>query len=235
MYNIMGLGGMGDIDGMGDMDGMGADILGMYNIMGDMEGAEMEGLDDSSGWGGMYGDAILGDAILGGMGGYGTINGMGADILGRRRHRMWGMGAAAPAALVQQAALQRKLRQGTVLQQYNPMKGRQLILGFASTGTVAAGATVDIIQRPQLVFRPERVVIPAAIGANFNVADIRIGKNSQFLSAGAIPGAVFAEGAFGVRLKMDTAQIAMDIDLRVTNISAGALNFFAAMIGDSVE
>lgn len=192
----------------------GEDILGLYNIQGD---EAMDGVD--------------GDSILGGMG-YGTINGMGwggmygDSILGA---------AAAPQALVQQAALERKLRQGTVLQQYNPMKGRQLILGFASTGTIAAGATVDIIQRPQLVFRPERVVVPAAIGANFNIADIRIGKNSQFLSAGAIPGAVFSEGAFGVRLKMDTAQIAMDIDLRVTNISAGALNFFAAMIGDSVE
>lgn len=179
----------------------------MYNIMGD---------DDVLGLYNIMGDEddVLGDDILG------------DDILGS---------VAAPPALVQQAALQRRLKQGTVLQQFSPQKGRQLILGFSSTGTVGAGATVDIIQRPQLTFRPERVVIPAAIGANFNVADIRIGKNSQFLSAGAIPGAVFAEGAFGVRLKMDTCQIAMDIDLRVTNISAGALNFFAAMIGDSVE
>ncbi len=160
------------------------------------------------------GDAILGDSILG-------------------RHRMHG--ESVPASVVEQAAIQRRMQQGTVLRQYQPQKGRQLILGFSSTGTVAAGATVDIIQRPQLTFRPERVIIPAAIGANFNVADIRIGKDSQFLSAGVIPAAVFAEGAFGVRLKMDTAQIAMDIDLRVTNISAGALNFFAAMIGDSVQ
>ena len=145
------------------------------------------------------------------------------------------LGAPIPQQIQNKAAMARRLRQGTVLSQYNPRKGRQLILGFSSTGTVAAGATVDIIQRPQLTFRPERIFIPAAIGANFNVADLRIGKNSQFLSAGAVPGAVFSETSFGVRLKMDTCQIAQDIDLRVTNISAGALNFFAAMIGDSVE
>lgn len=153
----------------------------------------------------------------------------GVDILGAPQQ------SAGKKALMQKAALARRLRQGTVLSQYQPTRGRQLILGFSSTGTVAAGATVDIIQRPQLTFRPERIFIPAAIGANFNVADLRIGKNSQFLSAGAVPAAVFSETSFGVRLKMDTCQIAQDIDLRVTNISAGALNFFAAMIGDSVE
>jgi hypothetical protein len=183
----------------------------MYDLMGLYDIGESDG------------DDIFGDDILGDMG---RMRGMGVDILGQD---------PAQKALVERAAMERRMRQGTVLRQYEPMRGRQLILGFASTGTVAAGATVDIIQRPQLTFRPERIVIPAAIGANFNVADVRIGKNSQFLSAGAIPGATFAEGAFGVRLKMDTAQIAMDIDLRVTNISAGALNFFAAMIGDSVE
>ncbi len=183
----------------------------MYDIMGD----DILGMYDI---GDEYDElADLEDAIEGDV-----------DILGA---------AAAPAkaALMKKAALARRLRQGTVLSQYQPTRGRQLILGFSSTGTVAAGATVDIIQRPQLTFRPERIFIPAAIGANFNVADLRIGKNSQFLSAGAVPAAVFSETSFGVRLKMDTCQIAQDIDLRVTNISAGALNFFAAMIGDSVE
>lgn len=167
---------------------------------------------------------IMGDDILGLY-----------DIMGDDDDILEGEESGISQAVMDRAAQQRRLRQGTVLQQYNPKKGRQLILGFSSTGTVAAGATVDIIQRPQLTFRPERIFIPAAIGANFNVADLRIGKNSQFLSAGAVPGAVFSETSFGVRLKMDTCQIAQDIDLRVTNISAGALNFFAAMIGDSVE
>lgn len=197
-------------------DIMGDDILGMYDIMGD----DILGEDE------LWGDDDLMDGAN--FADFDQTVGMGYQ--GRP------VGAPrASKALMQRAALNRRLQQGTVLQQYAPMKGRQLILGFSSTGTVAAGATVDIIQRPQLTFRPERIVIPAAVGANFNVSDIRIGKDSQFLSAGAIPAAVFAEGAFGVRLKMDTCQIAQDIDLRVINISAGALNFFAAMIGDSVQ
>lgn len=189
----------------------------MYDIMGD-EYAELADLEDAinGGWGYSDADVLSGDTDILGM----------YDIMGEDPNKQ---------ALMNKAATARRLRQGQVLTQYAPRKGRQLILGFSSTGTVPAATTVDIIQRPQLTFRPERIFIPAAIGANFNVADVRIGKNSQFLSAGAVPGAVFSETVFGGRLKMDTCQIAQDIDLRVTNISAGDLNFFAAMIGDSAE
>jgi len=67
------------------------------------------------------------------------------------------------------------------------------------------------------------------------VLDVRIGKNSQFTSGTAAPAETFSQGAFGVRLKMDTAQISQDILIRVTNVSLGALRFNASMIGPALE
>ena len=89
--------------------------------------------------------------------------------------------------------------------------------------------------RSQIVFRPERIVVPAAVAAFFQITDVKVGKNSQFVSSGAVPAATFAETAFGVRLKMDTCQISQDLIIDVTNIDVAAHRFFAAMIGESVE
>ena len=124
---------------------------------------------------------------------------------------------------------------GQVLRTRAPTKGREYPLGFDSVATVAAGATAIITTRPQVVFRPDRLVVPASIASSFLINDLRIGKNSQFVSATALPAEVFTQGAFGVRLKMDTAQIAQDITLNVTNTSAGALRFTAALIGPAIE
>ena len=108
-------------------------------------------------------------------------------------------------------------------------------MGFDSVATIAAGASATLTQRPQIIFRPERIVVPAAVAAFFQINDVRVGKNSQLVSAGAIPAATFAETAFGVRLKMDTVQISQDLILQVTNIDVAARRFLAAMIGESVE
>lgn len=114
-------------------------------------------------------------------------------------------------------------------------KGRSLVLPLSSSGTVAASTTTTITARPQTLFRPERLVIQDS-GGNFTVNDLKIGKNSQFVAAGSLPSAVFAANAFGVRLKMDTCQVAMDVAINVTNNDGGAAHSFtSALIGPSVE
>lgn len=114
-------------------------------------------------------------------------------------------------------------------------KGRSLVLPLSSNGTVAASATATITTRPQTLFRPERLVVQDSSG-NFTINDLKIGKNSQFVAAGSLPSAVFAANAFGVRLKMDTCQVAMDVAINVTNNDGGAAHSFtAALIGPSVE
>ena len=113
-------------------------------------------------------------------------------------------------------------------------EARELLLGFGPT-SIAGGNTSVFTTQPQLPFRPSRFVIPAATVANFSVNDLKIGKNSQFLSSAAVPAAVFSELAVGVALAMDAAQIAQDIVLSVTNVDALPHRFTAAMIGESCE
>ena len=151
----------------------------------------------------------------------------------KRKKKRSRRGKAARAA-AKRSAMAKVMRKSTMYKKSEPTKANELALGFTSLA-VGAGATANITSRPQVIFRPERLVIPSSIAANFIVDDIRIGKNSQFTAAGAIPAELFAENAVGVRLKMDTAQISQDIVLSVTNTSAGALDFYAGMIGSAIE
>ena len=130
----------------------------------------------------------------------------------------------------------KKVEQGTLLSKTPPTKSREFPIGFDSGAVlIAAAATATLTQRPQIVFRPERIVVPAAVAAFFQITDVKVGKNSQFVSSGAVPAATFAETAFGVRLKMDTCQISQDLIIDVTNLDIAAHRFLAAMIGESVE
>lgn len=118
-------------------------------------------------------------------------------------------------------------------QQQSQGVGRTLAIGFDSVATVAAAGSAVITQRPQVRMQPSRIIIPSAIGGDFLVNDIKIGKNSQLTASSTLPAAVFAENAVGTALSMDPCDVAMDITLSVTNISAGAVRFNAAMIGVS--
>lgn len=155
---------------------------------------------------------------------------LGDDVIGDEEL----VGAAVRGALARLAPVPGYPR-GQTLRTRPPTKGREYVMGLDSVANVAAGATAIITTRPQVVFRPDRLVVPASIAPSFLINDLRVGKNSQFVSATAVPAETFTQGAFGVRLKMDTAQISQDIILSVTNISAGALRFLASMIGPAVE
>lgn len=151
----------------------------------------------------------------------------------RRRRKARQRALTRRAIMVAKAV--KKVEQGTLLSKTPPTKSREFPIGFDSVATIAAGASATLTQRPQIIFRPERIVIPAAVAAFFQVTDVKVGKNSQFVSSGAVPAATFAETAFGVRLKMDTVQISQDLIIEVTNIDVAARRFLAAMIGESVE
>lgn len=132
------------------------------------------------------------------------------------------------------ALSQRRVQEGAILKDVNPTKAREYILGFDSTA-VPGSTSANITKRPQVIFRPERVIIPSAVGVDFQVVDIKVGKNSQFSASGEVPAVVFAETAFGVRLKMDTCQVSMDVTISVRNTNAAQRNFTAAIIGPAVE
>jgi len=185
-----------------------------YDTSGDIVGAEIVGDDDL--------DALVSGDIVG------------ADIVGavRRKPKRVKLVRRAtnrlPAAQVQ--------RQGLA---YEPTKygtWRESVVGIDSGATtIAAGASRTIIVQPQVPFRAERFMVSSAIAGSFVIDDIKVGKNSQFLAAGSVPGTAFSELAVGAGLHLDTAEVAQNISVSVTNTSGGALRFLGAFYGKYVQ
>ena len=123
-------------------------------------------------------------------------------------------------------------RGGLVVKQKRPSEARVLHLGFDSGANIAAGASLDVITRPQDVFSPRKLMVEPLVASNFVINDVKVGNISQFSSGTqAVPASIFTPDSVANDVKYDTAQVSQDIVIRVTNISAGASRFRAAMIG----
>jgi len=156
----------------------------------------------------------------------------GEDVLGAiLRKKRGGKGSKRAMA---RDLLRRRVNSGTLLRSVSPRSSREYALGLGST-SVAGNSSANINVQPQVIFRPERLVIPSNIAMDFLITDIKVGKNSQLVSTGALPGLMFTENAFGVRLKMDTAQISMFVTISVTNQNPNARNFQGGLVGPAVE
>jgi hypothetical protein len=119
---------------------------------------------------------------------------------------------------------------------YAAGKDRRFPIGFASVGTVAASATQLVTSRPQILFRPERLIVPATVAANFNIADIRVGKNSQFVQSTPIAASSFSEVAVGTDMRLDPCLPGNDITVSVQNTDAVTAHAFAGtMYGESID
>lgn len=139
-------------------------------------------------------------------------------------------------APVSNALAARRVQDAVVLKKTAPTKGRSLFMGLDSGAVlIAAGATGNVTDRPQKLFRPERLAVPASIAAMFILNSLNIGTVNQFVSNTAVPCETFQEGGVGVGLRGDTAHPGLDITASVTNISGGALRFRATLFGSSVE
>jgi hypothetical protein len=195
---------------------------------------------------GMYGDEALGQLLEGDDSGFEGLTEIigddeagddagaqfvgddsGDDIIGAAKRK-------AKSAAAKQAMLRRRVAAGALLRTLPPRSAREFVIGLGSTA-IPGLSSANINVQPQVIFRPERIVIPSNIAADFLITDVKVGKNSQLVSPGAIPAVVFVENAFGVRLKMDTAQIAQFITVSVTNQNGAARNFQGAIIGPAVE
>lgn len=124
--------------------------------------------------------------------------------------------------------------------QENPRNVRNYPLGFFQPA-VPAAATVIVTARPQVIFRPRRLMVPLRMGGhdiaeNFSILDIRIGKNSQLVSAEELPATIFSERSIESSMTLDTANIGHDISITVRNLDAcSAHDFRATMFGASIE
>lgn len=168
---------------------------------------------------------IQGDIDDGEMSGYDEI--LGQYLLGAAR--------SSPASALKNAALA-KAAGGLTVKDQAPTQARELPLGFDSVTDVTKSTSAKITSRPQVTFRPDRLVVAAAVAEFFLIDDLKIGKNSQLTSGDSIPAEAFSNLSVGVGMKMDTANIGIDIVLSVTNIdSASDHRFNGVLIGPAVQ
>jgi hypothetical protein len=83
---------------------------------------------------------------------------------------------------------------------------------------VPPGHTVNLVAQPQVVFRPEKLVLDDESADHFQVGDVKVGRNSQLLSSAPVPGTLF-KAASTPWMLMDTAQISMYVTVTLTNTS----------------
>lgn len=121
---------------------------------------------------------------------------------------------------------------------YNPPeynKARKVPMGFDSVGPIAPGATATITQRPQVPFRPARLMVPSDIAGAILVVDFKVGNKSQLAANGGLPGRMFQEDATDSLLLLDTATPALDVSWIVQNIGGAPVRFIGSASGPAVE
>jgi hypothetical protein len=102
------------------------------------------------------------------------------------------------------------------------------------TASVAAGALVIFVGRPQKLFGPDRLIIGSTIGAYFDIVSLTIGNIPQSLSAGNVGAEMFSEVATYVMMTFDQAYPGIDIILTAQNKSSVTQTFPAQLVGEAV-
>jgi len=100
---------------------------------------------------------------------------------------------------------------------------------------VAVGATVSIPVTPQVLFTPDRFIIPSNIAQNFDVQDINIATISMLVGnqGAGLPGRFFQENVDTIKLKWPTLTPGMQVIVSVQNVGGAVLDFKAAFFGVS--
>ena len=190
-------------------------LVGAEDIMGDdLEGDDLMGDTD------IMGDDIIGDYLVG------------ADRA--RRGQQVTRKKNARAALLKRAIIAKRLKNTKLVHHRKPTKNRIQSLGF-NRSAVPANTTVEIVARPQVLFRGTRLLVGSSIAPFFVVDDVKVGRNSQFVGTGAQPAEAFRDTATGDNVALDTCRPGVDITLIVTNTDGTAKDFRASLFGDVVE
>lgn len=111
---------------------------------------------------------------------------------------------------------------------------RGLVLPFGRA-TVTASTSSEFTANPQVVFRPATIIIAATALTGLTVDDCRVGKNSMFASAGAVPASMFGADSTFRGLKFDTATPGIQIVIQVTDVSGSDNVVAIAMSGVAAE
>lgn len=132
-------------------------------------------------------------------------------------------------------------------------------LPISSTSMIPAGTTAQIVARPQLPFRGDRLAIWSECAAHFFIEGLKVGNQAQGVQAGTIPADAFAtrldllpmldtklqkdgfvevriskraEECFGQPLALPLAPVGTEITLVVTNATTTPRMFVGVILGD---
>jgi hypothetical protein len=130
------------------------------------------------------------------------------------------------------AAYQRH-EQPAVVEEH-PTHTREFPIGFTSAQPIPANTTQQVEVKPQVLFRGERLAVPNSIVLNFQVADIKVGKDSQLASPGNMPAECFSNVSVGVRMQLDTAEPGITITLFMANTDANNAHPFSSVLYGTV-
>ena len=116
----------------------------------------------------------------------------------------------------------------------HPTHTREFPIGFTLGSPIPANTTQQVEQKPQVLFRGERLAVPNSIVLNFQVADIKVGKNSQLASPGNMPAECFSNVSVGVRMQLDTAEPGITITLFMFNSDPNNAHPFSSVLYGTV-
>ena len=107
-------------------------------------------------------------------------------------------------------------------------------LRLISEVVVRSGSSVNLrLISEKGPFRLDQIVLPEDVGRNFLITDLKVGKNSQFVSCGAIPASFFVEGiGDGRSLVADVLGRGAWITLSVTNMRGEDRVFKGKLVGE---
>ena len=82
-------------------------------------------------------------------------------------------------------------------------------------------------------FRPESIVIPEAVARNFMIEDVKVGKNSQFLSVRPIPATLFSDKAVREVFMFQNLERLRTLTISVVNTTYEPQKFEATVTGSA--
>jgi hypothetical protein len=125
---------------------------------------------------------------------------------------------------------------GPAVHEEHPTHPREFPIGFSteSGSPVPAAQTLGVQTLPQVLFRGERLAVPNSIVLNFQLADIKVGKDSQLAAPGNMPAECFSNISVGVRMQLDTAEPGITITLFVANVDESNPHPFASCLFGTV-
>jgi hypothetical protein len=123
-----------------------------------------------------------------------------------------------------------RARGAAIVKDTDPERARRFPLGFATT-TVTSATVSTLSTQPQILFRPERLVIPSDFAGAFTITQIVVGQASQLAASNPLPARTYTEFGVGVDMHLDTADISQFVQLTLSNNSLHDVSFNGQFIG----